>query len=1169
MSTDDQDGDDNESKRLLSGFEKLPDFRIRLQNLLALDCTKEGTPQEQQEERYKMLMRLEHILGEYQEQAYLLDPHLEELVKPVADALRNYASWAITLPEGSDDIPMTRATNLAFLLHSYVATRGYKSIIRFFPHTVSDLPIALSFMTRVLSKVDQVTGYWALRYSTLLWLALVCMLPFDLRQFDASPETGRLLGGEVKSTTELIQNVAQEQLGKAGVEREGAAFVLSRLYMRKDTHYLLDSFVEWIKSSVKGVSHMFLCIGCLQALAEFVKSTPLEVLQMHSPSIRDVLEFVSGFPDLMQNTIVRKYNVKLISRLAIRALPAKRQNSSESVDEMDIPEEVEIAIQELFETLQDKDTLVRWSSAKGIARIAERLPQSFADQILDNVLSFFTNHGSIDDDGVMQGLPPSAEQPWHGATLACAELVRRGLVRSDRLQELLQWMAQALYFDVRRGANSVGISVRDAAAYVLWSLARVPDTGSLKPHAVALAQKLANVALFDREISIRRAASAAFQEHVGRMGLFPHGIDILGKMDFFAVSNRRNSFTAAAPQVAMHPEYRSTVIKHLFSTTLRHWDEVMRRLGSSCLRKIAETDLIKLLPDLVAECKPLVHSMELIDVHGALLTLSELSVAISSSTFRDELEPYRQQIFRYILEVPQSMLFVSRNHLVLEATCVLIASSLSKADLNPLTDNRTGNSWRAILDKGLTHRESRVQEAAALATLRLSELEDCSALVDRYILSNRRGTPSAQRGLAIMLGFLDFTKWSHNLKKVLACLLTAVDLSSSNAFSDIEARKLAYDSLARMVKNVSSKLPDYLSVGEMNSIFDAFFAGMRDYTVNERGDVGSWVRLSCIRGLCSIIQDLIQRSHSSPFLEFPEYLPAAKYHRCVAEILKQGVERLDNVRQHAGEAFSTFISSEPPDTEHGERWQVKDRELHRTTFCTVQHSDPNLPEILAEKFPVRDTDNSVHWGDGAWLFPKAVQFLNYEEYRGPVLKGLIASISSKTGYTGRTASTAFVDYANSLPVSRSSNSPYDLLSLAVDVLSDAKKSPSSNIVVVPILQTFNVLLEAEALSRLNDGASGTVLIKELMNLASRNVEKLKSPQRVLESMKIIIYFIASNTLRAEAVPHLSRFLLHAFPKASASQFVRGDTAEALYLSLQTKDIEYDDEVDEILLETDW
>jgi hypothetical protein len=63
--------------------------------------------------------------------------------------------------------------------------------------------------------------------------------------------------------------------------------------------------------------------------------------------------------------------------------------------------------------------------------------------------------------------------------------------------------------------------VRDAASYVLWALARAQDPTALAPHADNLARRLVTVALYDREIHIRRAASAAFQEHVGRtVGLF-------------------------------------------------------------------------------------------------------------------------------------------------------------------------------------------------------------------------------------------------------------------------------------------------------------------------------------------------------------------------------------------------------------------------------------------------------------------------------------------------------------------------------------------------------------------------------------------------------------------------------------------------------------------------
>jgi hypothetical protein len=105
---------------------------------------------------------------------------------------------------------------------------------------------------------------------------------------------------------------------------------------------------------------------------------------------------------------------------------------------------------------------------------------------------------------------------------------------------------------------------------VLWALARAFTPEDVEPFAVELAQRLAVVSLYDREIHIRRAASAAFQELVGRLvgapivcrkvivrlmvyanqGIMPHGIDVLRKMDFFTVSLRRSAFLVASKAVA-------------------------------------------------------------------------------------------------------------------------------------------------------------------------------------------------------------------------------------------------------------------------------------------------------------------------------------------------------------------------------------------------------------------------------------------------------------------------------------------------------------------------------------------------------------------------------------------------------------------------------------------
>lgn len=158
---------------------------------------------------------------------------------------------------------------------------------------------------------------------------------------------------------------------------------------------------------------------------------------------------------------------------------------------------------------------MRWSAAKGIGRLSERLPNDFSSQVLENVLHLFSIHAI--SGASVHDLPSTAEATWHGACLATAELSRRALVPPTQLPKLLDWLSQALYFDIRKGAHSIGSNVRDAAAYVIWALARAQDRSSFSPHAHQLAQNLVSVCLFDRDVSIRRAASAAFQEHVGRM----------------------------------------------------------------------------------------------------------------------------------------------------------------------------------------------------------------------------------------------------------------------------------------------------------------------------------------------------------------------------------------------------------------------------------------------------------------------------------------------------------------------------------------------------------------------------------------------------------------------------------------------------------------------------
>ena len=67
-----------------------------------------------------------------------------------------------------------------------------------------------------------------------------------------------------------------------------------------------------------------------------------------------------------------------------------------------------------------------------------------------------------------------------------------------------------------------------------------------------LVPALLAAAVYDREVNCRRAAAAAFQECVGRLGGVAHGIEVLTAADYFTLSTRS--------QVC--PSYLTLVIKH-------------------------------------------------------------------------------------------------------------------------------------------------------------------------------------------------------------------------------------------------------------------------------------------------------------------------------------------------------------------------------------------------------------------------------------------------------------------------------------------------------------------------------------------------------------------------------------------------------------------------------
>ncbi|KAF8319117.1 TBCD protein [Clavulina sp. PMI_390] len=1108
-----------------------------------------------------------------------MDPYLERMVLPAIDCFRSHARRSFLHsqrhPGSAEDetfvVHSRRFSRLTELIYRFIQVRGRKTVVRLFPHQVDDLSIALSCLSPSVNPAAERPSEWAYRYIVLLWLSLITKIPFDLARFDTAQ------AHDAKATAETLEAIGKKYLDFAGMEGVGAALLLTGLYTRRDTGSLLPSFIGASIASCEKDPNSFEVIGILRVLTDIIKNSEGSTINSFDEPLSRLSSLIKERDILMGNTVIRHLMTKLTCRRALACLPPRpvrtrvkakilevsgtsspnQVQNPDSNEDIDVPSFVEESLEDILASLQDKDTVVRWSAAKGLARTSERLPRDFNDQVLDSVLALFDIHtlpaeldekpfGAVGDGGFGVQLPSSAESTWHGACLATAEFARRDLVGKDQLSNAIKWMSKALYFDVRKGSHSVGSSVRDAAAYVIWSLARSQDANTMKPFAFEIARRLVAVSVYDREVQIRRAASAAFQESVGRLNIFPHGIDVLRKTDFYAVSVRKNSFLVSAIQVAEHDEYRPFLIDHLIAISIRHWDSAMRALASQGLRALCSLDLRDLGQKVMTRITPLITSLDNNEVHGGLLTLAELADAFTQSGHAD----LQLEVYKLLAKLPPRLIKKYGNELVLSSICYALQTSLStEALLLPQSETW----WRPALDTSLKHRDVGVQESAARAMSSLSKLRSCTDYVKVASKDFPTSTPNAQQGYARTLGFLDFAAFDHGIKTGTDVLINALTVESRGYSKNVETRRNACVSLAQIL--LSSPLATSRALGGLHvtRIIQALITALEDYTIDERGDVGSWIRIAAINSLGSIAKTFLESSElrESPLLQ--ESFPPELYITTFAALLKQGAERLDTVRREAGQQICSLAEARVAlrDSDALRAWQL-----------------PGLDQ-LAQAF-LKIEDIREFWSEGELLFPKLIPLLAISEYRKPLLHGLILSIGSKNEASRQPIIDNLKKLLQSLPISK----PADTGALAVPDVSDdifalAKTYYSTNSLMVPILNTLFILLDDEVAIVLAEDAAGLEIIKRILSLAGRNANKLKSIPRITACMKIAVATLSIAPLRVNAIDYVSVFLNHQFP------VIRTATAEEIYIKMQTADLDLESagddegEIEELLLETPW
>ena len=634
-------------------------------------------------------------LEPFQEWPQLLDPHLAGFLEPLVSAFIEYLSVHINEyphPPGkkipSNVIPLPRA--ICQILYTFCKVRGQKVVGQF----LNNEPRYLERMLEALERWGQsesageaaaVPKYgitWEERFIMLLWLAHLMLAPFDLVSMSSDS------GGQIPSASSSLQidfptntpaiarrlvNISNHYLDFAGREREVAALLLSRLALRSDMRriglqeLLVDCALMRIDGSQGKATPLSVhaVLGILSFLARFIASAESNVLK---PLLLPIYTSVSNgksddtpvHQELHPSSVAKKLNIKINRELTVASIKidSKNPGSDPSLGEGSIEE----VIDQLLTALEDKDTSVRIAASKALSVIALPLDSEMVAQIVELILEKLTEDIAWVDESSGKSINPSDfpahgitlaselssswtmslahvnAMGWHGLVLTLSQLIYRGSMPSSLISKALGILDLALHFEQRSSLGvSVGTSVRDAACFGIWSLARKYTTAELNAEDHSTLQNMANglivAATLDPAGNIRRGASAALQETIGRHpNEIKRGIELVQIIDYHAIALRSRAMLDVAWKTSkLESSYWVAVLNGLLDWRgVGSVDATSRRQAAEAIGHLATIDSPTSVINTISILRGMlrrVSSYKIEERHGLLLGIAEILLA--------------------------------------------------------------------------------------------------------------------------------------------------------------------------------------------------------------------------------------------------------------------------------------------------------------------------------------------------------------------------------------------------------------------------------------------------------------------------------------------------------------------------------------------------------------
>lgn len=923
----------------------------------------------------------------------LLPPLVDAFLAYLIKHRGQYRAQSVNNKQSIALYPLPRA--ICRLLYTFCKVRGVKVICRFLNNEPKYLELMLrafiewdeapaSDQTDEFLGSDMQNMKWEERYVMLVWLSHLLLAPFDLASlssddipipYDNLRQLGDLPKG-IPVAAKSILSLALQYINAPGKEREAATALLARLVLRGDMQALglLKILKEWAFSIILPAENeepasVYFCIGVLSFIARLSGSGQVEdlapMLQSMFEQTMHVAQGKLGLYETIQSSALAKRTiVKILRNVTVMALSLSERQDAQITDDQ-LSTILEDAIDHFLVSLADKDTPVRFAASKALSMITLKLDPEMGTEVIEAVIgSLGENILYEKDDGTLvtpfearklgtqklkRNLSAVDAQRWQGLMLTSSHLLFRRAPPITQLPDILQSLVSGLDFEQRSSTgSSMGTGVRDAACFGIWALSRKYTTSELQalPQQIVssfsgteevdvlqkLAIELVCSACVDPSGNIRRGASAALQELIGRHpNTIKEGIPLVQAVDYHAVARRSRAMADVAKATAsLSSIYWSPLLEALMKWRgIGSPDAESRRQAAKSIGVLSAQRKFQTMHTVFERLRRRLLLIPRSDVearHGCLL-----SIATTVDAFIDEWNtnqdmretPEGNDVYTVVAQLWEILTSPSgptdkdltqqnsRPELTTEASACFIASlsrSIVTAEIDPPSDVFLERSLQ-ILSFGISRSDDISIETSSNALTALFPLlspvkqQETMQAWFSHLHSSAR-LPSG-RGQILALGAV--FKQIEGQDDLRQRVITELVRYTGNE-ELIEKRVAAVKCLAaKILPNTSTLSPviKYTKQFQANitiaisiEIASKLLEFLNDYTTDRRGDIGSLIRVEAIKAAEVL---LTQESQASPRSQITQDL--------VGCLCRLSAEKLDRVRFQAWCCLQSYWES--------------------------------------------------------------------------------------------------------------------------------------------------------------------------------------------------------------------------------------------------------------------